>query len=124
MFSKLIRTLALAALLPASSLAATVVVWNGDPAGVGFNDPTPEQFAFAVTLSRITIPYLALISLVSLLGGILNSLDRFAAVAATPRSWRSSPAGSTSRWVRPTCSRWSPSGWSSAAPTSPRWLRS
>ena len=41
MFSKLIRTLALAALLPASSLAATVVVWNGDPAGVGFNDPTP-----------------------------------------------------------------------------------
>lgn len=50
----------------------------------GFNDPTPEQFAFAVTLSRITIPYLALISLVSLLGGILNSLDRFWVNAAAP----------------------------------------
>ncbi|MBY9061410.1 murein biosynthesis integral membrane protein MurJ [Sphingomonas yunnanensis] len=46
--------------------------------------PTPEQFAFAVTLSRFTIPYLMLISLVSLLGGILNSLDRFWVNAAAP----------------------------------------
>lgn len=50
----------------------------------GFNDPTPDQFAFAVLLSRITIPYLALISIVSLLGGILNSLDRFWVNAAAP----------------------------------------
>jgi putative peptidoglycan lipid II flippase len=50
----------------------------------GFNDPTPEQFDFAVSLSRITLPYLMLISLVSLLGGILNSLDRFWVNAAAP----------------------------------------
>jgi putative peptidoglycan lipid II flippase len=50
----------------------------------GFDDPTPDQFAFAVTLSRITIPYLLLISLASLLGGILNSLDRFWVNAAAP----------------------------------------
>lgn len=50
----------------------------------GFNDPSPEQFAYAVSLSRITIPYLLLISLVSLLGGILNSLDRFGVNAAAP----------------------------------------
>ncbi len=50
----------------------------------GFNHPTPEQFDFAISLSRITIPYLALISLVSLLGGILNSLDRFWVNAAAP----------------------------------------
>jgi putative peptidoglycan lipid II flippase len=50
----------------------------------GFNDPTPAQFALAVTLSRITLPYLLLISLVSLLGGILNSLDRFWVNAAAP----------------------------------------
>ena len=50
----------------------------------GFKDPTPEQFAFAVSLSRITIPYLMLISLASLLGGILNSLDRFWVNAAAP----------------------------------------
>jgi putative peptidoglycan lipid II flippase len=49
----------------------------------GFSDQ-PDKFALAVTLTRITFPYLMLISLVSLLGGILNSLQRFAAVAATP----------------------------------------
>ncbi len=46
--------------------------------------PTHEQFAFAVELSRITIPYLMLICLASLLGGILNSLDRFWVNAAAP----------------------------------------
>lgn len=46
--------------------------------------PTAEQFAFAVMLSRFTIPYLLLISLVSLLGGILNSLHRFWVNAAAP----------------------------------------
>lgn len=50
----------------------------------GFNHPTPEQFAYAVTLSRITLPYLALISIVSLLGGILNSVNRFWVNAAAP----------------------------------------
>lgn len=45
---------------------------------------TPEKYDLAVTLTRITIPYLMFISLVSLMGGVLNSLGRFAAVAATP----------------------------------------
>jgi putative peptidoglycan lipid II flippase len=44
----------------------------------------PEKFGLAVELARITFPYLLFISLVSLLGGILNSLGRFAAAAATP----------------------------------------
>ena len=44
----------------------------------------PEQFDLAVLLTRITFPYLLFISLVSLLAGILNSLGRFAAAAATP----------------------------------------
>ena len=46
--------------------------------------PTHEQFAFAVELSRITIPYLMLICLASLLGGVLNSLDKFWVNAAAP----------------------------------------
>ncbi|MGC6401702.1 murein biosynthesis integral membrane protein MurJ [Sphingomonas sp. FW199] len=50
----------------------------------GFDDPSPAQFAYAVELSRITIPYLMLISLTSLLGGILNSIDRYGANAAAP----------------------------------------
>ncbi|MBN07495.1 MAG: murein biosynthesis integral membrane protein MurJ [Rhodospirillaceae bacterium] len=45
---------------------------------------SPEQFDLAVLLTRITFPYLLFISLVSLLAGVLNSLGRFAAAAATP----------------------------------------
>ena len=50
----------------------------------GFNKATPDQFAFTVSLARLTFPYLLLISLVSLLGGILNSLHRFWVNAAAP----------------------------------------
>jgi putative peptidoglycan lipid II flippase len=50
----------------------------------GFPDGGPEKFDLAVNLTRITFPYLALISIVSLLGGILNSLDRFWVNAAAP----------------------------------------
>jgi putative peptidoglycan lipid II flippase len=42
------------------------------------------RFPLAVEFTRITFPYLLFISLVSLQGGVLNSIDRFAAVAATP----------------------------------------
>jgi len=51
--------------------------------GLGFLNE-PEKFDLAVELTRITFPYLFFISLVSLMGGVLNSLNRFAAVAATP----------------------------------------
>jgi putative peptidoglycan lipid II flippase len=44
----------------------------------------PEKFALAVDLARITFPYLLFIALVALQGGVLNSVDRFAAAAATP----------------------------------------
>ena len=49
----------------------------------GFNKD-PGRFALAVELTRITFPYLLLISLVTLYGGILNALDRFATPAAAP----------------------------------------
>src|SRR6201995_3897829 len=41
-------------------------------------------FDLAVTYGRITFPYLVFISLASLYGGVLNSIDRFAEVAFTP----------------------------------------
>src|SRR5271156_4768380 len=49
----------------------------------GFGDD-PDKFALAVALARITFPYLLFIALVALQGGVLNSVDRFAAAAATP----------------------------------------
>src|ERR1039458_6541595 len=42
----------------------------------------PGRFSLAVDLTRITFPYLLLITLVTLYGGILNALQRFAAAAA------------------------------------------
>ena len=63
--------------------AAWPVTWALS-GGFERQQPTPAQFAFAVQLARFTIPYLMLISLVSLLGGILNSLNRFWVNAAAP----------------------------------------
>jgi putative peptidoglycan lipid II flippase len=44
----------------------------------------PGRFELAVTLTRITFPYLLLMALVTLFSGILNSVERFAAAAAAP----------------------------------------
>ncbi len=44
----------------------------------------PGRYALAVDLTRITFPYLLLVTLVTLYGGILNALQRFAAAAAAP----------------------------------------
>ena len=62
-------------------LAAAPVVWAMTG---GFGPGEAGKFAFTVELSRITFPYLALIALASLFGGILNSLGRFWAAAAAP----------------------------------------
>ena len=47
-------------------------------------DSVPGKFELAVQLSRITLPYLLFISLVSLQSGILNALGHFGAAASAP----------------------------------------
>jgi len=49
----------------------------------GFADD-PDKFELTIQLTRLAFPYILFISLVSLFGGMLNSLYRFAAAAATP----------------------------------------
>lgn len=44
----------------------------------------PGKFELAVSLSRITFPYLALVSLVAMLSGVLNARSRFAPGAFVP----------------------------------------
>lgn len=44
----------------------------------------PDKFALTVQLTRWTFPYIALVSLVALCSGILNSLRHFAAPAMSP----------------------------------------
>jgi putative peptidoglycan lipid II flippase len=79
---------ALSVLLPALvvmtalvEIAAWPVTWA---LTLGFRGVSDSQAAYVVMLCRLTFPYLLLISLVSLLGGILNSLQRFWVAAAAP----------------------------------------
>jgi len=83
LFADRIFTLLLASqiVLLAIALAFTPVVI--DLLAPGFASD-PGRYGLAVELTRITFPYLLLITLVTLYGGILNSLQRFAAAAAAP----------------------------------------
>lgn len=49
---------------------------------VGFKTK-PEALYYAIEYTRITFPYILFISLTALLGGVLNSMDKFGAPAAT-----------------------------------------
>jgi putative peptidoglycan lipid II flippase len=62
-------------------IAAGPIVWAMTG---GFPGDSGEKFALATELTRITFPYLLLISLCAMVGGILNSLDRFWVNAAAP----------------------------------------
>ena len=49
----------------------------------GFSDD-PARGELAIALTRITFPYLLLVTLVTLYGGMLNVMHRFASAAAAP----------------------------------------
>src|SRR4249920_3795535 len=68
-------------LLLASQIVLLAVALVFTPAVI---DVLAPGFARAVELTRITFPYLLLITLITLYRGILNGLQRFAAAAAAP----------------------------------------
>jgi putative peptidoglycan lipid II flippase len=72
-----------AALLLFTLLAEIFMVWLTLGLAPGFA-ADPSKFDLTVLLSRIAFPYLALVSLVSLLAGALNGMGRFAAAAFSP----------------------------------------
>jgi putative peptidoglycan lipid II flippase len=73
----------LTSLLALTAAAMALMPWVIHVLAPGFADD-PEKFALTVELSQITFPYLLFASLAALLGGVLNSLYRFAAAAAAP----------------------------------------
>ena len=79
---------ALAVLLPVLLVFTIVMIVGAAPVvwalTGGFPASHPEKFVLTVDFTRLTFPYLALISLVSLMGGILNSVGRFSVNAAAP----------------------------------------
>src|SRR3954470_6058258 len=75
-------------LLFISQLVLLAVAWLFMPQAMrilapGFSDDA-EQRRLAIELTRITFPYLLLITLVTLYGGMLNVMHRFASAAAAP----------------------------------------
>ncbi|MGY3074630.1 putative peptidoglycan lipid II flippase [Bradyrhizobium sp. LM6.10] len=73
-------------LLLASQVVLLIVAWLFMPQAMsilapGFSEDA-EQRRLAIELTRITFPYLLLITLVTLYGGMLNVMQRFASAAA------------------------------------------
>jgi putative peptidoglycan lipid II flippase len=75
-------------LLFVSQVILLIVAWLFMPQAMsilapGFTEDA-EQRRLAIELTRITFPYLLLITLVTLYGGMLNVMHRFASAAAAP----------------------------------------
>lgn len=73
----------LAILIPFSLLAVIFMPYIIPLIAPGFEDD-PVRFEMSIALTRITFPYLAMISVVALLGGMLNALGRFGPFAEGP----------------------------------------
>lgn len=71
------------ALLVLTAVAELAMPWLMVVVAPGFLED-PQKFDLAVVLTRIAFPYLLCMSLVALLSGVLNALNRFAAAAAAP----------------------------------------
>ncbi len=70
-------------LAPFTILAIMAMPWIIHLLAPGF-DVGSERYTLAVEMTRVTFPYLLLISLSALLGGVLNAHDKFVPFAAAP----------------------------------------
>lgn len=73
----------IAVLVPFTVLVQVAMPWLMLAFAPGFADE-PQKFELAVQFTRICFPYLLMMALVSMLGAIVNSIDRFAVAAAAP----------------------------------------
>jgi putative peptidoglycan lipid II flippase len=75
-------------LLFSAQIALLVVAWLFMPQVIAILAPgfshDPVRGELAISLTRITFPYLLLVTLVTLYGGMLNVMHRFASAAAAP----------------------------------------
>lgn len=83
LFAGRVLLLLVVILLPLSALAMWFMPNVVDMLAPGFA-VTPEKYQLTITLTRITFPYLFLISIVTLISGVLNAGNRFASAAAAP----------------------------------------
>src|SRR5215510_6092335 len=75
-------------LLFAAQVMLLILAWLFMPQVIAILAPgfskDPERGQLAIELTRITFPYLLLVTLVTLYGGMLNVMQRFASAAAAP----------------------------------------
>ena len=71
------------ALLVVTAIAEVAMPWLMYGLAPGFAG-NPEKFDLAVLMTRIAFPYRLCMSVVALLSGVLNSMQRFTAAAAAP----------------------------------------
>lgn len=83
LFAGRVMLLLVIVLAPFSIIAMWQMPYVVDLLAPGFSI-APEKYALTITLTRITFPYLFLISLVTLISGALNAENRFASAAAAP----------------------------------------
>jgi putative peptidoglycan lipid II flippase len=83
LFADRVFSLMLAVQVALLVVAYFAMPWIVRALAPGFFDD-PVKFALTVTLTRITFPYLLFITLVTILSGLLNAHERFAAAAAAP----------------------------------------
>ncbi|CAK0753410.1 putative peptidoglycan lipid II flippase [uncultured Gammaproteobacteria bacterium] len=82
-FAEEAQAIMVAVLVPLTVILIAAMPWVIRVLAPGFGDD-PARLDLAVDLARLTFPYLVLVSLVALYGGVLNSLGHFAPFAAAP----------------------------------------
>ena len=82
-FAREAQAALLVVLIPFTAILIALMPWVMRALAPGLADE-PATFALAIEFGRITFPYLLFISLVALYGGVLNSVEHFGEVAATP----------------------------------------
>lgn len=82
-FAEEAQAVMLAVLIPFTIVMILAMPWVLYIVAPGFGS-TPERYTLALEMSRVTFPYILLMSLTALLGGVMNSFDRFGPFAAAP----------------------------------------
>ena len=82
-FASEVAAVMMTALVIFSIAVILAMPWLMHAIAPGFADD-PVKFDMTVELTRVTFPYLLFMALIALMGGMLNSLERFSATAAAP----------------------------------------
>jgi len=82
-FAEEAQAVMLAVLVPFTVACIVAMPWVLYAIAPGIHDD-PSRLKPAIDFTRITFPYILMMSLTALLGGVLNSMGRFAAFAAAP----------------------------------------